>query len=69
MTLVLFFFASFLIRLYINEDWTGEPPGEFIIIATAAEFFILNAFSSKSSIEDIVIPFLSPPIFPIIPEI
>ena len=48
-------------------DWTGEPPGELIDIATAVDFFKENAFLIISSWPAKSIPCLNLPTLPITP--
>jgi hypothetical protein len=54
-------------KSYIKCDWTGEPPGELIDIATARDFFIENAFFINSSCPTKSIPCLNLPAFPMTP--
>ena len=54
-------------KSWIRCDWTGEPPGEFIDIATAGAFFIENAFLIVSSWLAKSMPCLNLPTFPITP--
>ena len=54
-------------KSYIKCDWTGEPPGELIDIATARDFFIENAFFINSSCPAKSIPCLNLPAFPMTP--
>ena len=54
-------------NLYIKWDWTGDPPGEFMVIATALAFFRENAFFIISSWPAKSIPCLNLPAFPITP--
>ena len=54
-------------KSYIKWDWTGEPPGELIDIATARDFFIENAFFINYSWPAKSIPCLNLPAFPITP--
>ena len=49
-------------------DWTGEPPGELIDIATACDFLIEKAFLIISSCPEKSIPCLNLPTFPITPD-
>ena len=51
-------------KSYIKCDWTGEPPGELIDIATARDFFIENAFFINSYCPAKSIPCLNLPAFP-----
>ena len=48
-------------------DWTGDPPGEFIVIATQGAFFTEKAFEIISSWPEKSIPCLNLPTFPITP--
>ena len=59
--------AKDLIWSWIKCDWTGDPPGEFIEIATAGAFFIEKAFLIISSWLAKLIPCLNFPTLPITP--
>ena len=48
-------------------DWTGDPPGELMEIATAGDFLIEKAFLIISSCPAKSIPCLNLPTFPITP--
>ena len=67
MTFFLFFLAWYLIKSWIKCDWTGDPPGELIDIATAGAFFIEKAFLIISSCPEKSIPCLNLPTLPITP--
>ena len=43
-TFLFFFFAFKIIESAIKEDCVGDPPGEFIIKATAGFFLSENSF-------------------------
>ena len=66
-TFFLFFFACDLIKSWIKCDWTGDPPGELIEMATAGAFLIEKAFLIISSCPAKSMPCLNFPTFPITP--